>query len=607
MPIEECWKTTGNGAISTKWIDINKGDDRQPNYRSRNVAREIAHKKQEGLFAATPPLEVMKLLLSTLTTANKGERLMVADVKRAYFHARSKRLTYVKLPPEDTLPGEENMCGRLNYSMHGTRDAAANWSEEYTEMLPSMGFTVGKATPCVFDHASRGLRAYVHGDDFVVVRQPSELKWMREKIEEKYELTVKTLGPDKDQATEVRVLNRVLRWTEGGVEYEVDPRHVEIILKELNIESCKPVSTPGTKDEGHAKEGDQAQSNVSEKLNAHKHVVYQARVARGNYLSPDRPDIAFAAKELARSMSSPTQGDWERLKRLARYLKGRPRVVSKFQWQRATGTLGIFTDADWAGDKRERKSTSVGCIMVGNHLLKGWAKTQTLIALGSGESELYATLRAASEGLGLIAIAKELSITMRGEVWSDASAALGIIERKGLGKTQHIGTGFLWIQQTAAERRLQFGKVLGRDNPADLFTKYFDWETMKRHSPKRSLDYTDGRASSAPELHVLRAMWDTNLIREDTAAQFSALSEATSEPLSGYVEDEMGLLHPIMSLTRASRAPPPEELGFCGPRYLEWPRSEWSPTATFCHVLKAVAKGSGKGGQRVQCTKSRFP
>ena len=75
---------------------------------------------------------------------------MVADVKRAYFHAQCKKPTYVQLLPEDILPGEEHMCGRLNFSMYGARDAAANWSEEYTGRLTSMGFTVGKGTPCAF-------------------------------------------------------------------------------------------------------------------------------------------------------------------------------------------------------------------------------------------------------------------------------------------------------------------------------------------------------------------------------------------------------------------------------------------------------------------------
>ena len=76
---------------------------------------------------------------------------------------------------------------------------------------------------------------------------PESLKWMQSSLEQKYELTVKTLGPDAGQDKEVRVLNRILRWTTAGVEYEADPRHVEIILKQLNIEACKPVITPGTK------------------------------------------------------------------------------------------------------------------------------------------------------------------------------------------------------------------------------------------------------------------------------------------------------------------------------------------------------------------------
>ena len=87
--------------------------------------------------------------LSAFAAGNEGEIIMVADVKRAYFHAKCKRLTY-KIPAEDVLPGEENMCWRLNYSMYGTREAAANWSEEYTETLVSICFKVGKATPCAF-------------------------------------------------------------------------------------------------------------------------------------------------------------------------------------------------------------------------------------------------------------------------------------------------------------------------------------------------------------------------------------------------------------------------------------------------------------------------
>ena len=61
---------------------------------------------------------------------------------------------------------------------------------------------------------------------------------------------------------------------------------------------------------------------------------------------------------------------------------------------------------------------------------------------------------------------------------------------------------------------MQFGKVLGRDNPVEFYTKYMDWDIMKRHSDKISIVYTDGRASAAPELHMLRAIWDTSILSE---------------------------------------------------------------------------------------------
>jgi len=86
-------------------------------------------------------------------------------VRRAYFHARARREVYVKLPAEDF---EEGMCGRLNKAMYGTRDAAQNWEEEYTEFMREWGFVTGVSNPCVMYHPERGVRAVVHGDDFAI-------------------------------------------------------------------------------------------------------------------------------------------------------------------------------------------------------------------------------------------------------------------------------------------------------------------------------------------------------------------------------------------------------------------------------------------------------
>ena len=47
----------GWNIIKTRWIDINKGDDDNPVYRSRLVGKEFNNESMDGIFAGTPPLE----------------------------------------------------------------------------------------------------------------------------------------------------------------------------------------------------------------------------------------------------------------------------------------------------------------------------------------------------------------------------------------------------------------------------------------------------------------------------------------------------------------------------------------------------------------------
>ena len=92
VPIKECLMKTAKQPISTRWVDINKGDTTNPNNRSRLVAREISTHKRIDLFAATPPLEALKVILSMTACCNKGEVVMINDIYRAFFHVKVKRV-----------------------------------------------------------------------------------------------------------------------------------------------------------------------------------------------------------------------------------------------------------------------------------------------------------------------------------------------------------------------------------------------------------------------------------------------------------------------------------------------------------------------------------
>ena len=116
--------------LKTRWIDINKGDEEHPNYRSRFVAKEFNTGEVDGLFAVTPPLEALKLLVSEAATGKRGQRygsvIMINDVARAFFEAPTKRDICIELPAE-TMTEEDiknDMVGKLEQSLYGTRDAA---------------------------------------------------------------------------------------------------------------------------------------------------------------------------------------------------------------------------------------------------------------------------------------------------------------------------------------------------------------------------------------------------------------------------------------------------------------------------------------------------
>ena len=85
-----------------------------------------------------------------------------------------------ELPEEDKGPGEEEMCGRLNYSMYGTRRAATNWQVHYTKVLVQNGFTVGLANCVTFHNEAKRIYCMVHGDDFVTTGPKESRNWFKD-------------------------------------------------------------------------------------------------------------------------------------------------------------------------------------------------------------------------------------------------------------------------------------------------------------------------------------------------------------------------------------------------------------------------------------------
>ena len=91
----------------------------------------------------------------------------------------------------------------------------------------------------------------VHGDDVTSCGTRSDLLRLKEQCVGKFEVTAEILGPEKDQASEIRVRNRIVRWTDAGLESEPDQRHAEIGIRDFGLEGMKvnKFNTPRTKED----------------------------------------------------------------------------------------------------------------------------------------------------------------------------------------------------------------------------------------------------------------------------------------------------------------------------------------------------------------------
>ena len=233
------------------------------------------------------------------------------------------------------------------------------------------------------------------------------------------------MGPGVNDCKELTVLNRVIRWTDKGLEYEADPRQGERLLEGLGLDDgCKSTATPGLKPLIEQLKEDKL-------LSVDGHTELRGLAARANYLAQDRIDLQFAAKEVCRFMSSPTETSEAAMKRMGRYLLGHKRVVYTCPFQRAE-SIDIYSDTDWSGCPRTKSSTSGGCVMIGMHCIRTWSSTQPSVTLSSGEAEFYGLVKAAGAGLGHQSLMKDVGVELPVSVWTDSSAALGIASRSGV-------------------------------------------------------------------------------------------------------------------------------------------------------------------------------
>ena len=243
---------------------------------------------------------------------------------------------------------------------------------------------------------------------------------------------------------------------------EADEKHVRMLVNEWNMQDCNASDTPLG--------GEVIGDDERELMTPGMSTFFRRSAARINYLSQDRPDLNVVSRVIAMKMANPRCGDELLIKRVVRYLKGRPRLRYKYPWGGDSSKLEVYTDSDWAGDREKRRSTSGEVLLFGGHMIGHWSKLQNNPAPSSGEAELNAGAKGLSEMLGVRHLLEQLGVNTGLVHYIDASAAKGVMMRRGAGRTKHLEVRQLWSQHMVDRFRVEVVKIPRRLNLADNLT-----------------------------------------------------------------------------------------------------------------------------------------
>ncbi|GJV82303.1 uncharacterized mitochondrial protein-like protein [Tanacetum coccineum] len=166
---------------------------------------------------------------------------------------------------------------------------------------------------------------------------------------------------------------------EDGIFISQD-KYVAEILKKFNYTDVKSASTPVDLEKPLVKDGD------ADDVDVH---LYRSMIGSLMYLTTSRPDIMFAVCACARFQVTPKTSHLLAVKRIFRYLKGKP-TLGLWYSRDSPFELVAYTDSDYAGATQDRKSTTGGCQFLGNRLISWQCKKQTVVATSTTKAEYMA-------------------------------------------------------------------------------------------------------------------------------------------------------------------------------------------------------------------------
>ena len=458
---EKCWLPKGKRPVGCKWVFTikYKSDGTVDRYKARLVAKGYTQTygvDYSETFSPVAKIDTIRVLFSL--AANLDWPLHQFDVKNAFLHGDLEEEVYIDAPPGFMSGYRRGEVCRLRRALYGLKQSPRAWFGRFTQAMKKNGYRQSNSDHTLFlKRQGRKITCLIiYVDDMIITGDDvDEIKQLRDNLFQEFEM--KDLGMLK-----YFLGIEVLRSNQGILISQ--RKYILDLLTETGMIDCKPVDTPVMVNHELSKDSKEGPTDKGR---------YQRLVGKLIYLSHTRPDVAYAVSLVSQFMHDPKQDHMEAALRIIRYLKGTAGMGMLFK-KNGHFSISGYTDASWAGDLSDRRSTSGYFTFVGGNLVTWKSKKQKVVALSSAEAEFRGIAKGLAELLWIRKLMFELGFPSKdaAELRCDNKAAISISENPVQhDRTKHVEIDRHFIKEKLDSGLISLPFVRSEDQWADILTK----------------------------------------------------------------------------------------------------------------------------------------
>ncbi|GJU09225.1 putative ribonuclease H-like domain-containing protein [Tanacetum coccineum] len=309
------------------WVDAMQEEMQQFKFQNVWILVDLpeGHRQEEDIdydevFAPVARIEAIRLFLAF--ASYMGFMVYQMDVKSVFLYGSIDEEVYVTQPKGFVDPQYPKKVYKVVKALYGLHQAPRAWYATLSTFLLKHGYRRGTIDKTLFHkkHKRDIILVQVYVDDII-------------------------FGSTKKA------------W------------YVQEILKKFDLESVRTATTPYEAPKPKSK------NEPDNPVNVH---LYRSMIGSLMYLTASRPDIMFAVSACSRNQVTPTTSNLEAVKKIFKYLKGQPKLGLWYP-KKSPFVLEAYSDNDYAGANKDRKSTTGGCQFLGRRLISWQCKKQTIV------------------------------------------------------------------------------------------------------------------------------------------------------------------------------------------------------------------------------------